>query len=194
MNQTGKLLGAAVFIVAIVGALALGAAVGRFTHQAPTAAKVQACPDAAGRCTCPACCCPGGSCTDAACCKPVAPGTDTIVLRSPNGKHSLILRATDQGAGIWLQHDGLRGPMVAIYSLDDQNGIGIYANASKSGPMAIALGVDAKGEGGIQLRDSKGNVRWLTPHDIDRMRRLGDKLGDKVGEPEPEPDIREKKD
>jgi hypothetical protein len=172
----------------------MGVVIGHFTHRTPAAAKAPACPGAGGQCTCPDCCCPGGGCTDAACCKPSAPGTDSITLRSPNGKHKLTLQATDRGAGLWIEHDGHRGPMVAIYSLDDQNGIGFYAAGSKAGPMAIALGVDAKGEGGIQLRDSKGNVRWLTPRDVDRMRRLGDKLGDKVGEPEPEPDIRGKKD
>lgn len=157
-------LGCIAFVVCSLAVL-LGVAIADFSRKPAVVCDQDCCKHDCGTCLCSPCtCCQ--SC-------PGKKGSGTIyaqriVLKeNPGSPHRLVLGADKDGAGLWIEHDNLKGPMVAIYVNKDQNCIGLYAPGKKGKGICLGLSVDAAGEPFIQVIEAKGKFHSFPASDLD---------------------------
>lgn len=95
--------------------------------------------------------------------------SDTLTLKSPNGKNTITLQATDRISGLWLSRESVYGPSVAIYNDKSQGAVvGVWGDHSKDKKM-IALDVaisagrsEDENLARLQAVDANGNVHSKT--------------------------------
>lgn len=95
----------------------------------------------------------------------------TLVLKSPNGKYSITLLCTDEGAGVWLTGSKTTDSTVSIYNGFHQGPVvGLFGDrhgeTSRVG-LDVAMGTDPdNGSGYLMLIDKDKNVSFLKPEDL----------------------------
>jgi hypothetical protein len=90
-----------------------------------------------------------------------------IELVSPNGEHKIIMTATDQGAGIWLQHADIRESFVAIYNGFYEKGavVAVTGKHNEGHPMKghdVAIYSGDPSGGRFQISTDDGQVYPLS--------------------------------
>lgn len=79
---------------------------------------------------------------------------ESIVLRSPDGQHTITLSATNYGAGIWIQDKDQNGRSISIYNLEKHGtAVGLSAPGTRYG-FRSALFIEGS-EGRLQLSNGK---------------------------------------
>lgn len=86
---------------------------------------------------------------------------ERIILKSPNGRHTVTISATDKGAGVWIHDAEEHSRSICIYNLEKEGtAIGLHGPGKTPGFRA-ALFIDGS-EGRVQLSDGK-YFRHLNP-------------------------------
>ena len=98
------------------------------------------------------------------------PEFESVTIRKPGSKFSMHLLGFETGVGLWMECEGEKGPMVAVYNQADQMCIGVYpreeGKVSKNNGIACGLCVDNDGVGYIQMVDKEGKARNFTTEDV----------------------------
>lgn len=87
--------------------------------------------------------------------------TDHLILTSPNGQYTITLRATNNGAGIWINEKG-SARTIALHNAGQSGAfVGLYGQAVEgqddSLTCDVAIAVNKAGRGG-QLQFDNGQV------------------------------------
>jgi hypothetical protein len=94
---------------------------------------------------------------------------ESITVRSPDGRYTLSIAATNQVAGVWIE-DNKAHTLTTIYNMEGQGPVvGIHKGKSFDGGFTAALAIDGDGRGFIQ--DSVGG-KWdgFSLHEVARTK------------------------
>jgi hypothetical protein len=88
-----------------------------------------------------------------------------IVLEAPYNTHRITMEVGGQSdpiAGIWVEQNGYRDAIIAIYVKGDQNCIGLYAKGREKTAINVGIFTTPEGEAMLQVVKKDGSVAHVT--------------------------------